>query len=92
MFIGKIVPSAGASTVFTDNAAMVPGLSSVLLLPKDKERAKLLTIGNMLNKTELGIQGTASERIYTSYVGCMVTKPRTFAVIDSVYERRYVVW
>ena len=66
MFIGKIVPSAGASTVFTDNAAMVPGLSSVLLLPKDKERAKLLTIGNMLNKTELGIQGTARERIYTS--------------------------
>jgi hypothetical protein len=88
LFIGKIVPSAGASTVFTDNAALVPGLSSVLLLPKDKERAKLLTIGNMLNKTELGIQGTASERIYTSYVGCMVTKPRTFAVIDSVYERR----
>lgn len=88
MFIGKILPSAGGSTIFRDNGRIVAGLDSILLLPKDKNRAKLATLGNLLNKLELGVKGTAFECVYASYFGCVVDRPRSFALIDNVFQQR----
>jgi hypothetical protein len=88
MFIGKMIPSSGGTTTFRDNGRIVPGLDSVLFLPRDKNRAKLATLGNLLNKLELGTKGTAFEVIYTSYVGCVVDRPRAFAVSDNVFQAR----
>jgi hypothetical protein len=88
MFCGKIIPSAGGSTVFRDNGKLVPGLDSILFLPRDKNRAKLATLGNLLNKLQLGIKGLAFETVYASYVGCVVDRPRTFALADNVYQQR----
>lgn len=88
MFIGKIVPSNGGSTIFRDNGRVVPGLDSVLFLPRDKNRAKLATLGNLLNKLQLGVKGLAFETVYASYVGCVVDRPRTFALADNVYQQR----
>ncbi len=89
MFAGKIVPTRGSSTtVFVDQNAIVPGLDSVLFLPKDKNRAKLAKLGNLLNKLDLGATGTAAQTIFTTYAGCVVDKPRTFAIADNVYQVR----
>jgi hypothetical protein len=88
MFIGKIVPTNGGSTIFRDNGRVVPGLDSVLFLPRDKNRAKLAVLGNLLNKLQLGVKGLAFETVYASYVGCVVDRPRTFAVSDNVYQQR----
>lgn len=88
MLIGHIVPSAGATTLFRDNGRIVPGLDSVLLLPRDKNRAKLAVLGNLLNKLQLGVKGTAFETIYVSYFGCIVDRPRSFAVVDNVMQQR----
>jgi hypothetical protein len=88
MFIGKTVPTLGGSTVFADNGYLVPGLDGILFLPKDKHRAKLATLGNLLNKMQLGVKGTAFETIYTSYWGVVVDKPRSFALVDNVFQVR----
>ena len=88
MFIGKKVQGYGATISFKDNGKMVPGLDSVLFLPRDKNRAKLATLGNLLNKLQLGLKGLAFETVYASYVGCVVDRPRTFALVDNVYQQR----
>lgn len=88
MFIGKILPSNGGTTTFTDNGRIVPGLDSVLFLPRDKNRAKLAVLGNLLNKLQLGVKGLAFETVYASYCGCVVDRPRTFALADNVYQQR----
>jgi len=87
-FIGKIIPSAGATTVFRDNNRVIPGLDSVLFLPTDKNRAKLATLGNLLNKLQLGVKGLAFETVYASYVGCVVDRPRSFALADNLFQQR----
>ncbi len=89
MFIGKLPQTAGGvNPTFVDNGRLVPGLDSVLFLPRDKNRAKLAILGNLLNKMMLGARGTGAETIYTSYFGCLVTKPRSFAIADSVFQQR----
>lgn len=88
MFIGKILPTNGGSTVFRDNGRIVPGLDSVLFLPRDKNRAKLAVLGNLLNKLQLGVKGLAFETVYASYCGCVVDRPRTFALADNVFQQR----
>jgi hypothetical protein len=88
MFIGKILPSFGGSTIFRDNNRIIPGLDSILFLPRDKNRAKLATLGNLLNKLQLGVRGLAFETVYASYCGCVVDRPRTFALADNVYQQR----
>jgi hypothetical protein len=88
MFIGNIIPSYGATTTFRDNGRVVPGLDSVLFLPRDKNRAKLATLGNLLNKMQLGLRGLATESVYASYVGCVVDRPRSFAISDNVFQQR----
>lgn len=87
-FCGKVFPQRGPNTVFRDNNKIIPGLDSVLFMPRDKHRAKLAVLGNLLNKTALGQQGTATETIYTSYFACIVDRPRTFAVADNVFQKR----
>jgi hypothetical protein len=88
MFIGKIVQVGGANVTFVDNGKIVPGLDSVLFIPRDKNRAKLCVLGNLLNKLQLGVRGLAFETVYASYVGCVVDRPRSFAVTDNVYQQR----
>lgn len=88
MFVGKIVPSRQATTVFKDYGRVVPGLDSVLFLPKDKNRAKLAVLGNLLNKLDLGVRGLAFETVYASYCGCVVDRPRSFAIADNVFQVR----
>lgn len=88
MFIGKILPTNGGTTVFLDNGRIVPGLDSVLFLPRDKNRAKLAVLGNLLNKLQLGVKGLAFETVYASYCGCVVDRPRTFALADNVFQQR----
>lgn len=87
-FVGNIVPASGASTIFRDNGKIIPGLDGVLFLPRDKNRAKLAKLGNLLNKLELGNKGTAFEHIYTSYFGVICERPRSFAIADNVFQKR----
>jgi len=89
MFAGKIIQTPGAANViFRDNNTLIPGLDSILFLPRDKNRAKLATLGNLLNKLQLGVKGLAFETVYASYVGCVVDRPRSFAVADNVFQQR----
>ena len=88
MFIGKIGQPSSGNLTFVDNGAVVPGLDSVLFLPRDKNRAKLAVLGNLLNKLQLGVRGLAFETVYASYFGCVVDRPRSFSVVDNVYEQR----
>jgi hypothetical protein len=87
-FIGKKVQSAGALITFRDNGRVVPGLDTVLFLPRDKNRAKLAVLGNLLNKLQLGVRGLAFETVYASYVGAVLDRPRSFAIADNVYQQR----
>jgi hypothetical protein len=88
MFIGKKVQSNAGTITFKDNGKVVPGLDSVMFLPRDKNRAKLAVLGNLLNKLSLGVRGLAFETVYASYFGCVVDRPRSFAVSDNVYQQR----
>jgi hypothetical protein len=90
MFIGNIMKSNGGSTIFRDAGRLLPGLCSMLLVPKDKNRAKMLTIGSnsMMNKLELGRNGLALQTLFVSYFACMVQAPRSFSVIDNVFQKR----
>lgn len=89
MFVAKVVPTRGsANTVYRDLGLVTPGLDSVLFLPKDKNRAKLATLGSLLNKLDLGVRGLAFETVYASYVGCVVDRPRSFALADNCFQVR----
>ena len=88
MFIGKIIPSSGASTIFRDNNKIIPGLDDVLFLPKNKDRVKLAILGQLLNKLALGPRGTAFEHVYASYFACIVHRPRSLALVRNVYGQR----
>ena len=88
MFCGKKIPSRTVSTAFVDNGRLVAGLDSVLFLPRDKNRAKLAVLGNLLNKLDLGVRGLAFECVYASYCGCVIDRPRSFAISDNVYQVR----
>lgn len=88
MFIGKVKQSNSPTVAFADNGKIVPGLDSVLFMPRDKNRAKLAVLGNLLNKLSLGVRGLAFETVYASYFGCVVDRPRSFAVVDNAYQQR----
>lgn len=88
MLIGRVLPSAGATTLFRDNGRIIPGLDSIVLLPRDKHRAKLAVLGNLLNKLQLGVKGTAFETIYISYYALVLDRPRSFAICDNVFQQR----
>ena len=89
MFIGKIAILPGqTSALLVDNNAVIPGLDSVIFMPRDKNRAKMAIIKNLMNKMDLGVQGTAFETIYTSYWALIVDKPRSFALVDNCFQDR----
>jgi hypothetical protein len=89
MFIGKMYVAPGTtSAIFVDKNKIIPGLDSVLFLPRDKNRAKLAVIGNLLNKLELGLRGLAREWVFSSYYACIVERPRSFALVDNVFQQR----
>lgn len=91
MFIGRIATSAGGSTVFRDAGRLIPGLDSMLFMPKDKNRVKVGKLANLVNKMELGRQGMAVETLYFSVTACIVDAPRAFAVCDGVYQERNIL-
>jgi len=86
MLIGKIIPSSGVSTIFRDKDSLIPGLDSVVFLPRDKHRPQLAVLGSLLNKLELGLRGLASETVYASYFGLVVDRPRSYAVAENVFQ------
>lgn len=89
MFIGRVATTPAASSVsFRDNGKLIPGLDSVLFLPRDKNRAKLAVLGNLLNKTQLGTRGLAQETVYSSYFAVLVDRPRSFALAQNVFQQR----
>lgn len=89
MFVGKVAVLPGTTSVtIVDKNKIIPGLDSILFLPRDKNRAKLAVLGNLLNKLELGLRGLAREWVFSSYFGCVVDRPRSFAICDNVYQQR----
>ena len=88
MFCGRILNSRLTNTIFYDYGKVEPGLDSILMLPKDKNRAKMAVLGNLLNKMDLGVRGLAFETVYASYCGCVVDRPRSFALVDNVFQQR----
>lgn len=84
-FVGNVLATPG-TLKFVDNDKIKPGLNTVLFLPKEKDRAKLCVLGNLLHKMELGRQGLSTETVYVSYYGVVVDSPRSFALLDNVYE------
>lgn len=89
MFIGKmaILPNQTSAT-FVDNNAVIPGLDSVVFMPRDKNRAKMAVLKNLMTKMDLGVSGTAFETVYTSYWCLVVDRPRSFSVVDNVFQDR----
>lgn len=89
MFIGRIAVKQGStSATFRDNGKLIPGLDSILFLPRDKNRAKLAVLGNLLNKSSLGLRGLATETVYSSYWCVIVDRPRSFALVSNVFQQR----
>lgn len=86
MLIGRMLPQSGVSSVFRDKDALMPGLDSVVFLPRNKHRPQLAVLGGLLNKLELGLRGLASETVYASYFGLVVDRPRTYALAENVHQ------
>jgi hypothetical protein len=86
-YCGKVLANRAGATIFVDKDTLMPGLDPILFLPSDKARFRLGTVGNLLNKLPLGVQGTGFETIYTSYWCCIVDQPRTFAVGRNVKQK-----
>jgi len=89
-FVGKIVKAASGSTTFRYVGAVMPGFESVLFMPGSEDRVKLAVLGNLLNKSDLGRQGLALESVFSSYLAVVLHKPRSFALLDNVKQRRRI--
>lgn len=88
-FIGRLLVIPGQTSVkLVDNNRVIPGLDSVLMLPRDKNRAKMAVLGNLVNKLDLGVRGLAQETVYSSYFAYIVDRPRSFALVDNVFQQR----
>lgn len=88
-FVGRIAVVPGQTAVkLVDNNRIIPGLDSVVMLPKDKNRAKMAVLGNLVNKMVLGQTGPAEQTMYTSYLAFIVDRPRSFALVDNVFQNR----
>lgn len=89
-FVGKVVKAASGATAFKYVGAVMPGFESVLFMPSSEDRVKLAVLGNLLNKSDLGRQGLALESVFSSYLAVVLHKPRSFAVLDNVKQRRRI--
>ena len=91
-FVGKVVnPSSVATGGNVDiflTGAVRPGFESIVFLPTDENRMRMATLGNMINRTELGQLGTFKSTIFTSYFCFVLPKPRCFALADNAKARR----
>lgn len=87
-FCGKVLASRNpaVATTFVDAQAILPGLDSVVFLPKAEYRAKLAVLGNMLTKMKLGLRGLVEETIYVSYLACILEYPRHHGLLDNAYH------
>lgn len=84
-FCGKVVASPFGS-VFVDSQAILPGLDSIVMLPKQDKRAKLAVLGSLVEKTTLGKKGLVDESIYVSYLACVLEMVRHHALLRNVYS------
>lgn len=88
-FIGYVTqPTNSATVTFRDANRLIPGLDTIVFMPKDKDRVKLAKLGNLLNKLDLGLRGLASEKVYASYTGVVLDRPRTYSLADNVFQKR----
>lgn len=87
-YMGKVLASRLGASYYVDKNTLMPGLDPILFLPADKSRFQMGLVGNLLNKVELGVQGTGYEKIYTSYWCCIVDQPRTFALARNVRQKQ----
>jgi len=85
-FCGKVIASRGAATTFVDAQAILPGLDSIIFLPKAQFRAKLAVLGNLMSKMKLGLRGLAEECVYVSYLTCILEYVRHHGLVDNVYS------
>jgi hypothetical protein len=87
-FIGNVVASRinTQSTTFIDAQAVLPGLNSIVFLPKPERRAVLACIGPRVAKIDFGIRGLASEKGYVSYCAIILKLPRQHGLVQNVQE------
>jgi hypothetical protein len=83
-FIGNVVAARQGSTLFTDAQAILPGLDSMVFLPKKEKRTKLAAIGPRVSRIDFGIRGLAQERGYVSYVASILEQPRAHGLLTNV--------
>lgn len=85
-FCGKVLAVRGGATTFVDAQAILPGLDSVIFLPKAQFRAKLATLGNLVSKMRLGLRGLVEETVYVSYLACVLEFPRHHGLLDNAWH------
>jgi hypothetical protein len=85
-FCGKVLAVRGGATTFVDAQAVLPGLDSVIFLPKAQFRAKLATLGNLVSKMKLGLRGLVEETVYVSYLACVLEAPRMHGLLDNAFH------
>jgi len=84
-FCGKVA-AAGGAAVFVDGQAILPGLDSIVMLPKQDKRAKLAVLGSLVEKTQLGKKGLIDETIYVSYLACVLEFVRHHSLLRNVFS------
>lgn len=92
-FVGKVLVPAGTAIggtfdVVLSGVDVLPGLEPVVFMPEaDENRIRMAALGNMINKTELGRQGLATETVFSSYFCFVLPKPRAYGLIDNAKAR-----
>jgi len=85
-FCGKVIAARGSATLFVDAQAILPGLDSIVFLPKAQFRAKLAVLGQMVSKMKLGLRGLVEETVYVSYLACVLEYVRHHGLLDNVFH------
>lgn len=85
-FCGKVPAVRGGPTTFVDAQAILPGLDSVIFLPKQTYRAKLAVLGDLVSKMTLGLRGLVEETVYVSYLASVLEYPRHHGLLDNAFH------
>jgi hypothetical protein len=85
---GKVLASrnAAVTTQFVDAQAILPGLDTVVFMPKQQYRCQLAVLGNMVSKMQLGLRGLASETCYVAYCAAILAHPRHHGLIQNAFH------
>lgn len=91
-FVGRVLVPAGTAVggVFdiSLSGAILPSFEDVVFMPADDgNRCKLATLGNLINKVPLGVQGLAFETAFASYLCLVLPKPRSFGLLTNPKSR-----